>query len=86
MEKPSATFIPEGQGGGDLQSYRKTPAIYAISDHPLQCNYAINFDDCIILTTISSKFKLLLWESLLIKGDKPVLNRTIKSFPIELFD
>ena len=58
----------------------------AISDHLLQCNCAINFDDFSILATDCNKFKLLLRESLLIKCDKPILNRTIKSFPLELFD
>ena len=58
----------------------------AISDHLLQCNCAINFDDFSILATDCNKFKLLLRESLLIKRDKPILNRTIKSFPLKLFD
>ena len=57
----------------------------AISDHLLQCNCAINFDDFSILARDCNKFKLLLRESLLIKRDKPILNRTIKSFPLELF-
>ena len=52
----------------------------AISDRLLQCNCAINVDDFGILVTESSQFKLLLRESLLIKRDKPILNRTIKSF------
>ena len=50
----------------------------AISDHLLQCNCTINFDDFSILATDSNKFKLLLRESLLIKRDKPILNRTFK--------
>ena len=58
----------------------------AKSDHLLQCNYAINFDDFSILATVCNKFKLLLRESLLIKCDKPILNRTIKAFSLELFD
>ena len=58
----------------------------AISDHLLQCNCTINFDDFSILATDCNKFKLLLRESLLTKCDKPILNRTIKSFPLELFD
>ena len=58
----------------------------AIYDHLLQCNCAINFDDFSILATDCNKFKLLLRESLLIKRDKPILNRTIKSFPLELFN
>ena len=58
----------------------------AISDHLLQCNCTINFDNFDILAAESNKFKLLLRESLLIKRDKPILSRTIKSFPLELFD
>ena len=49
-------------------------------------NSFINFDDFSILAKDCNKFKLLLRESLLIKSDKPILNRTIKSFPLELFD
>ena len=44
----------------------------AISDHLLQCNWTINFDDFSILATDCNKFKLLLRESLLIKRDKPI--------------
>ena len=58
----------------------------AISNHLLQCNCTINFDYLDILVADSNKFKLLLRENLLIKRDKPILNRTIKSFPLELFD
>ena len=58
----------------------------AISDHLLQCNYTINFDDFDVLAVESNKSKLLLRESLLIKCDKPILSRTIKSLPLELFD
>ena len=58
----------------------------AVSDHLLQCNWAINFDDFSILATGFNKFKLLLRESLLMKRDKTILNRTIESFPLELFD
>ena len=57
----------------------------AISDHLLQYNYAINFKDFSILATNCNKFKLLLRETLLVKHDKPILNRTIKSFPLKLF-
>ena len=58
----------------------------AISDHVLQRNCSINFDDFSILATDCNKFKLLLRESLLIKRDKPILNRTINSFPLELLN
>ena len=52
----------------------------------MQGNFTINFDDFEILRADSNKLKLLLRESLLIKRDKPILNRTKKSFPLELFD
>ena len=58
----------------------------AICNHLLQCNCAINFDNFSILATDSNKFKLLLKESFLIKCIKPILNRTIKSFPVQLLD
>ena len=58
----------------------------AISDHLLQCNSTINFDNFDILAEESNKFKLLLRESLLIKCEKLILNRTIKSFPLQLSD
>ena len=58
----------------------------AISDHLLQCNCTTNFDDFGILAAESNKFKLLLRESHLIKRDKLILNRMIKSCPLELFD
>ena len=64
----------------------KTVMQSAISDQLLQCNCTIDFDDFDILAAESNIFKLLLRESLLIKRDKPILNRTIKSFPLELFD
>ena len=58
----------------------------AISNHLLQYNCTINFDYLDILVADSNKFKLLLRENLLIKRDKPILSRTIKLFPVELFD
>ena len=58
----------------------------AVSDYLLQRNCAINFNDFGNLPTDCNKFKLLLRESLLIKRDKLILNRVIKSFPSELFD
>ena len=57
----------------------------AISDHLLQCDSPITFDDFDNLASDSNKFKLIIKESLLIKRDKPVLNRTTKSFPPDLF-
>ena len=58
----------------------------AISEHLLQCDAPLSFDDFDISASDSNKFKLLIKESLLIKRDKSVLNRTITSFPLDLFD
>ena len=43
-------------------------------------------DDFSILTTESNEFKLHLKESLLIKRNKPELNRNCYTHPLELFD
>ena len=64
----------------------KTAKESAISDHLLQCDSPLSFDNFDILASNSDKFRLLIKESLLIKRDKPVLNRTIKLFQLDLFD
>ena len=58
----------------------------AVLDHLLKCNCTIDFDHFDILATDISKFNLLVKESLLIKHYNPVLNRTTKSFPLELLN
>ena len=58
----------------------------AASDHLLQCHSPITFDDFDILASNYSKFKLLIKESLIIKRGKPVLNRTTRSFLLDLFN
>ena len=58
----------------------------AISDHLLICDCNINFDDFTILSKDSNNINLLIKESLLISRDKPILNKTVKSFPLELFE
>ena len=58
----------------------------AVSDHLLECNCSIDFDHFDILASDANRFRLLIRESLLIKRDQPQLNKTIKSFPLKLFD
>ena len=58
----------------------------AVSDYLLQCNCTIDFDHFDILVSDANNFRLLSMESLLIKCDKSVLNRTVKLFPLKLFD
>ena len=58
----------------------------AVSDHLLQCICTIDLDHFDVLATDVNKFNLLVKERVLIKYDNPVLNRTTKSLPLELFD
>ena len=58
----------------------------AVSDHLFECNCLIDFDHFDILASDTSRFRLFIKENLLIKSDQPQLNKTIKSFPLKLFD
>ena len=58
----------------------------AISDHVLTCDCNVNFNDFTILSKDSNNINLLIKESLLISHDKPILNTTVKSFALELFE
>ena len=58
----------------------------AVSDHRLQCDSVISFEDFDVLASDINNFRLFITESLLINRNKPILNRTIKSFPLKLFD
>ena len=64
----------------------KTPKKSAIFDHMLLDGHKASFDNFSILLKESNPFKLQLKESLLISRDKPILNKNIYSFPLELFD
>ena len=57
----------------------------ALSDQLLQCDCTIDFNNFDIFAPDTNSFRLLIKESFLIKRDKPVLNRTVKSFPLKLF-
>ena len=52
----------------------------AISDHLLTCDCNINVDDFTILSKDSNNINLLIKGSLLISREKPILNKTVKSF------
>ena len=58
----------------------------AIRDHLLICNNVPTFDKFSILAHGNSRFVLEIKESLLIKQDKPVLNKNISSARLFLFD
>ena len=57
-----------------------------ISQYLLQCDSPITFDDFDILASNFKKSKLFIKESLLIKPDQPVLNKTVKRFLLDRFD
>ena len=68
-----------------MEKHIKNAEELAISDNLLQCDYPITFEDYDILASDSNKFKSLIKEILLIKRDKPVLNRTTRSFRLDFF-
>ena len=64
-----------------LKNIKQSP----ISDHLLTCECSINFNDFTILSKDSNNINLLIKKSL-ISRDKPLLNKIVKSFPLELFE
>ena len=58
----------------------KNPKKSAIFDHILLKGHGASLEDFAILFKENNKFKLQLKESLLIKPDKPELNRNIYSY------
>ena len=57
----------------------------AVKDHGLFFNHVGSFEDFLILTHQLNPFKLLIKESLLVSRDKPLLNKQVKSIPLQLF-
>ena len=57
-----------------------------IRDHLLICNNTLSFDEFIIFVYEHQKYIVEIKESLLIKWDKPVLNKNISSAKLFLFD
>ena len=57
----------------------------AVKDHYLFFNHVGSFEVFSILTCESNPFKLLIKESLLVSRDKALLNKRVKSIPLQLF-
>ena len=57
----------------------------AISDHVLTCDCNIKINNFTILSKDSNNINLLIKENLLIARDKLILNKTVKYFPLGLF-
>ena len=58
----------------------------SIKDHLLFCNHTPSLDDFSVLAHEDNKYRLEIKESLLIKRDKPSLNKNISSAQLFLFD
>ena len=90
MVKHTAPFLLELQSIWGISNltgkYLKSVKQSAVSDHLLECNCLIDFDHFNILDADANKFRLLIKESLLIKRGKSQFNKTIKSFPLKLFN
>ena len=57
----------------------------AVKDHCLFFNHVGLFEDFSILTYESNPFKLLIKEALLVSKDNLLLNKHVKSIPLQLF-
>ena len=80
------TRMSEQMGTLNLTKKRiKNTKELAASDHLLQCDSPKTFDNFDFIAFDCNKFKLLIRKSLLIKRDKPVLNRTKNLFLLDLF-
>ena len=64
----------------------RNPKKSTVFDHILLNGHDASFKDFTILLKENNRSKPHLKESLLIKRDKPELNRNIYSYPLELFD
>ena len=60
--------------------------IIAVLGHVLTCEFNINFNDFTVLSKDSNSINLLIKKSLLIARNKPILNKTVKFFSLELFE
>ena len=81
------TRTTEHMGISNLTGKRlKSVKQSAVSEHLLECNCSIDFDNFDTLASAANKFRVLIKEGLLIKRDHIQLNKTMKSFPLKLFD
>ena len=87
MEVANLPIGGEHTGTSPLTSKKIKPSKEsAIRDHLLICNNVPSFDEFSILAHGNNRFVLEIKGSLLIKQDKPVLNKNISSTRLLLFD
>ena len=68
--------------GRRVKSLKKS----TVFDHQLQCDCTTDFDHFDILASGTKSFKIAIKQSFLTESDKPVLNHTVKSFPLKRFN
>ena len=57
----------------------------AVTDHVMRHDHNVSLEDVKFLANGKTDEELLIKESLFVKKLSPPLNRTVKSFPLELF-
>ena len=85
METPSLTFTPEQLNTYESPILQENP-LKTLSSLQYLTIYCSMIAQKLFLVADSNKFKLLLRESLFIKCNKPILNRMIKLFSLNLTD
>ena len=58
----------------------------AIREHMLSCVHQVSMSDFSILANANNTYDLDIKDSLLIARDKPILNNTIRSVPLLVFN
>ena len=79
--RPSEHLSLSALTGKRVNNDRKS----AVKDYYLLYNHVGSFEDYSTLTYKSNPFKLLIKKSLLVSRDKPLLNKQVKSIPLQLF-
>ena len=68
------------------RSHRTTGHLTAVQEHSLTCDHLVHYDNFSVLGHAQSTFLLEHKESLFIIHDNPVLNKTIRSTPLYLYN
>ena len=80
--------VSEHMGVSPLTGKLKAPyyGMTAIREHMLSCDHQVSMCDFSILANANNTYHLEIKESLLIARDKPILNNTIRSVPLLVFN
>ena len=79
--------VSEHMGVSPLTGKLKAPyGMTAIREHMLSCDHQVSMCDFSILANANNTYHLEIKESLLIARDKLILNNTIRSVPLLVFN